>query len=67
MKHIEPTDIDFGLRTRQTVIEIKVPNDCVGAIIGPEGANIKEVNYYIILRKCLLENQNSSIIFGEFH
>jgi hypothetical protein len=42
-KLLEPTDIDFGLRTRQTVIEVKVPNDCVGAIIGPEGANIKEV------------------------
>jgi hypothetical protein len=47
---LESSETETTMRTRQTVIEVKVPHDCVGAIIGPEGSNIKEVcnNYYII-------------------
>jgi hypothetical protein len=29
---------------RQTISEVKIPNDCVKRIIGPQGTVIKEVN-----------------------
>ncbi|KAK2167696.1 hypothetical protein LSH36_25g07051 [Paralvinella palmiformis] len=31
------------MTSRQTVIEVKVPRDAVGVVIGPQGSNIKEI------------------------
>lgn len=36
-------DYENAIRSRQSIVEVKVPSDCVRAIIGPGGAVIKEV------------------------
>ena len=41
---IEEFDCQNMIRNRQIFLEIKVPSDCVRSIIGPGGANIKEVS-----------------------
>ena len=40
------------MTSRQTVIEVKVPRDAVGVVIGPQGSNIKEVSLMSIC-KCM--------------
>lgn len=44
-KSIESKDEngDDALRSKQSFIEIKVPEECVGSIIGPQGSVIKEI------------------------
>ncbi|ELU02506.1 hypothetical protein CAPTEDRAFT_171430 [Capitella teleta] len=41
----EEEDLDRGqvVRSRQTIIEVKVPRDCVGAVIGSGGCVIKQI------------------------
>ena len=31
------------IKSRQSILELKVPSECVKTIIGPQGASIKEV------------------------
>lgn len=33
-----------AIKSRSTIIEIRIPADCVRSIIGPQGSVVKEVN-----------------------
>lgn len=44
----EYSDYENLITYKSTVIEIKVPGECVGQIIGSEGTHIKEVSYDVL-------------------
>ena len=49
----EETSYDEAIRSRSSIVEVKVPADCVRPIIGSQGCVIKEVNVFNII--CKLE------------
>ena len=64
-------DYETVIKSRQTIIEIKVPSDCVSQIIGRQGANIKEIqrrtNTRINMRdrSAKLSDNNSKLSGGQ--